>query len=116
MGRVHSHSDILPCNAIRHNRSMWGNNTSAVGRNQERNEGRITAIVWEPVWMVFVSLLVIQLLIAAGRVQNTDGYQNRLQRGSRVRLGTEVECPSMGTALATLPYSERPGDTLASWR
>ena len=72
--------------------------------------------MWEPAWVVFVSLPVIQLLIAADRVQNTDGYQNRLQRGSRVRLGTEVGCPSTGTALAKLPYSERPGDTLASWR
>ena len=114
--RVHSHSDILPSNAIRHNRSMWGSNTSAVGRNQERNGGRIVVIVWEPVWMVFVSLPVIQLLIAADRVQNMDGYRNRLQRGSHVQLGTEVECPSTDTALATLPYSERPGDTLAGWR
>lgn len=66
--------------------------------------------------MVFVSLPVIQLLIAVDRVQNTDGYQNRSQRGSRVQLGTEVEYPSMDTALATLPHPERPDDTLASWR
>jgi len=114
--RVHSHSDILPGNAIRHNRSMRGNNTSVVGRNQKHNGGRIVAIVWEPVWVVFVlPPVVIQLLIVVGRVQNMGGHQNRLQRGSHVQLGTGVEFPSMDTALARRPCLERPDDTLASW-
>ena len=51
--------------------------------------------------MVFVSLLGIQPLIVVDRVQNTDGYQNRLQRGSRAQLGTEAGSPSMDTAPAT---------------
>ena len=51
--QVHSRFDILPDNAIRHNRSTRGSNTSAVGRNQEHNGDTKAAVVWELVWMVF---------------------------------------------------------------
>jgi len=51
--RVHSHFDIPPDNAIRHNYSMQGSNTSALGRNREHNGNTKVAVVWELEWMVF---------------------------------------------------------------
>ena len=114
--QVRSHFDILPDNAIRHNRSMWGSNTSAVGRNQEHNGDTQAAIAWELVWMMFGHPPVTQPLIVTVRLRDTDECQNTSQRDSRAQLGTEVESPSTDTALATLPCLEHPGDIPASWR
>jgi len=59
---------------------------------------------------------VTQLLIAGDRLQDRDVHSSRLQRDSRARLDTEAEFPSTGTVLETVPCSEHPDDTLASWR
>lgn len=111
-----SHSGTLRGNAMCYSHSTQSSNTSAVGRNRKHSGDTTVVIVWELVWTVFGSLPVTQLLIVADRLQDTGVYQNTLQRGNRVQLGTEVESPSMDTAPMTLPCSEHPGDSPASWR
>ena len=64
--------------------------------------------------MVFVWPLVIQPLIVAVQLGDTDASQSMSRRGTRASLGTEVGFLSTDTALATLPYLEHPDDTLAS--
>jgi len=115
-GRVHSHFDILPGSAIRHNRSMWGSNTSAVERNRKHNGDMTAVVVQGPVWVVFGSPRVTLMSIVAGRLQDTGVHSSTLQRGNRARPDTGVESPSMDTALATLPCSEHLGDIPARWR
>ena len=93
---------------------MRGSNTSAVVRDQKRIGDTRAVIVWELVWMGFGPPPVTQPLIVKVRLQDTGVDWSTLRRGSRAQLGTEVEYPSVDTALVTLPYLEHPDDTLAS--